>query len=175
MSKPKTDIFYPFYVGDYRKDTARLSCEQHGAYRQLIDEYWVAGPLPDNDELLARIVGLDVRVWRKHRAVVMAFFKLKGGLWRHKRIDFELSRANSRKAKAKASAEARWGGVNARSNANASPEHMLEQCSDDALHSHSHHNNPPIQGITGEVGSSSEVQQEGSGARIVPLAGRAGR
>lgn len=58
---PKTDLWYPFYVGDYRKDTARLSTEQHGAYRLLLDEYWVAGPLPDDDQVLARIAGLDGR------------------------------------------------------------------------------------------------------------------
>lgn len=164
MSKSKADIFYPFYVGDYRKDTARLSCEQHGAYRLLIDEYWVAGPLPDDDEVLARIVGLEVRRWRSHRSVVLAFFKLKGGLWRHKRIDAELSKARTRSAKAKAGAEARWGSPDAPGNP---PSNARSNARGDANHSHSHIHSPsqPSQ----EVGRDS---QEGSGGEVIPLAGR---
>lgn len=113
MSKPsKTDLWYPFFIGDYRRDTARLSCEQHGAYRLLIDEYWITGPLPDDDVILARLVGLELRTWRKHRPVIARFFEVASDEWRHGRIDRELIAAGERKAKAegraKAAAEARW-------------------------------------------------------------------
>lgn len=94
MSKPaKMDVWYPFYVGDYRKKTARLSCEQHGAYRQLIDEYWISGALPDDDAVLARIVGLELRHWRKHRPHIASFFIIADGRWVHNRVEEELERA----------------------------------------------------------------------------------
>lgn len=138
MSKgQKTDTWYPFFVGDYRKDTGKLSCEQHGAYRQLIDEYWVTGPLEDDDTILARVVGLELRVWRKHRPVIARFFSIADGVWRHGRIDRELISASERKgkaeAKARVAAEARWGKPRASSEhapgmLQALPEHMHEEC-----------------------------------------------
>jgi uncharacterized protein YdaU (DUF1376 family) len=159
MSKPKTDLWYPFFVGDYRKDTARLSCEQHGAYRQLIDEYWITGPLPDDDAILARIVGLDLKAWKKHRPTIEAFFRIKGGVWRHKRVDSERSKASTRKTKAveraKAAAGARWGSGDAQSNAYSMQQASSEQCLSNALHnSPSPSQAPPIQ-------ASEEVTEDG--------------
>jgi len=142
MSKPsKTDVWYPFFVGDYRKDTARLSCEQHGAYRQLLDEYWVTGPLPDDDVILAQIVGLELRAWRRQRPYLERFFIIADGVWRQGRVDRELAAAAERKAKAgtkaRIAAGVRWGKPdgsvedatrNAPSMLQAMPEDMHEEC-----------------------------------------------
>ena len=39
--------FFKFYIGDYQRDTNRLSWEQDLAYRRLLDEYYATGqPLP---------------------------------------------------------------------------------------------------------------------------------
>lgn len=44
--------FYKHYIGDYQRDTMRLSMTEDGAYRRLLDEYYATEePLPlDRDE-----------------------------------------------------------------------------------------------------------------------------
>ena len=81
----------PLYVADYRIDTAHLSTIEHGAYLLLIMHYWAAGSLPSDDHSLARIAGLTVKEWNRHRTVIAKFFDAQ---WRHKRIDLELSRSS---------------------------------------------------------------------------------
>jgi len=104
----------PFYIGDYLADTMHLTRDQHGAYVLLIFAYWRrGGPLPDDDNQLAAIVRATANEWRKLlRPVIIAFFQVAGGLWRHKRIDAEIAKAVSnneerRKAGAKGAAK-RW-------------------------------------------------------------------
>lgn len=89
----KADTWMPLYVADYRKDTARLTCEQHGAYLLLIMDYWVGGPLPDDDVSLAQIAHLEVRQWRKHRPMLERFFQIRRGQWFHKRVEEEREKA----------------------------------------------------------------------------------
>lgn len=86
----------PFYVGDYLRDTGRLTTENHGAYLLLIFDYWTSrAPLPDDDDQLAAIVRLPVARWQKARKVIVNYFTVADGVWRHKRIDAEIERANS--------------------------------------------------------------------------------
>lgn len=110
MSKP--DTWMPLYIGDYRKDTSRLTTEQHGAYLLLIMDYWTNGPAPDDDAVLARICLFELRAWRKMRPIIQRFFQVQGGEWRHKRIDEEIGGAKERADKAadraRKAAEARW-------------------------------------------------------------------
>jgi uncharacterized protein YdaU (DUF1376 family) len=48
--------WYPFYPGDYARDTAHLSLIEHGAYRLLLDHYYsTGGPLPANADRLHKI------------------------------------------------------------------------------------------------------------------------
>jgi len=109
----RADTWMPLYVGDYLRDTGRLTTEGHGAYLLLIFDYWTSGkPLPDNDQQLAAIARLPLPRWKALRSVLAAFFQVGDGIWRHKRIDDEL--ANSRnltdersKAGAKGAAK-RW-------------------------------------------------------------------
>lgn len=120
MSAPP---YYAWYPGDYARDTRGLTCEQHGAYRTLLDECWVReGLLPDDDATLARIVGLTSARWSKHKPVVIGFFTWTPEGWRHKRISRSLgeaAEAYERRAQA-----GRKGGLVKPSNAKA----MLEQC-----------------------------------------------
>lgn len=39
----KTKSWYPFYPGDYARDTKHLSLVEHGAYRVLLDHYYATG------------------------------------------------------------------------------------------------------------------------------------
>jgi uncharacterized protein YdaU (DUF1376 family) len=91
----------PLYVADYRIDTAHLSTIEHGAYLLLIMHYWASGKLPTDDPSLARVAGLTIKEWNKHRTVVSKFFDAQ---WRHKRIDFELSRSQDISEKRRAAA-----------------------------------------------------------------------
>lgn len=143
----KPDAWMPLFIGDYKKDTGRLTRDQHGGYLLLIMEYWNTGPLQDDDEELAAIALADVREWRKLRPKLERFFVVTEGLWRHSRIDRELDRWGERKAqaieRARAAAAARWGNEppkprpkrpkndaprNAPGNAPSNDQAFLEEC-----------------------------------------------
>lgn len=130
--KPST--YMPIVIGDYLKDTSRLTCEEHGAFLLMLMDYWVNGPLPDDDKALAAICRLPAARWRIVREAVKPFFRVDAGRWHNKRADLELERAAKKSRKAKASAETRWrqSETDANGHANASPEHMPSQCSSSA-------------------------------------------
>lgn len=113
MSKPKRNAWMPLYVGDYLRDTSRLSTEQHGAYFLLIMDYWVNGPLPDDDAALATIARLAPGPWRRMRAALEGFFQVKDGRWNHKRIDHERAKTFAitelRRMAGSSGAGKRWG------------------------------------------------------------------
>lgn len=108
MNRP----WFPFYVGDYTRDTARLTTEAHGAYLLLMLDYWVNGAPPDDDETLATITKLPIAIWKKRRPALIKFFKIKDGVWTHTRIEKEKAKAEevgaSNSDKAREAAERRW-------------------------------------------------------------------
>lgn len=128
----KPDAWMPLYIGDWDGDTGHLDCEQDGAYGRLIRRYWRTGPLPDDDTVLARIIRMDVRKWRKIRSVLAQFFVVSNGLWKHKRADAELEKWAAKKVKAveraKLAAGARWNNCDATSNATSIQQALLEEC-----------------------------------------------
>jgi uncharacterized protein YdaU (DUF1376 family) len=93
LSKGAFNTWMPLYVADYLRKTTRLTTEQHGAYCLLIMDYWVNGAPPDDDVALAQIVRLPLNAWRKHRAVILAYFSVKDGKWNHDRIESERMKA----------------------------------------------------------------------------------
>lgn len=50
-----TDSYYPFYPGDYLRDTQDLSLTEHGAYLILLSHYYCHEGLPSNKPRLYRI------------------------------------------------------------------------------------------------------------------------
>ncbi|HMW73034.1 MAG TPA: DUF1376 domain-containing protein, partial [Cellvibrionaceae bacterium] len=128
--RDKPDVFMPLFVGDYMAGTSRLTTEQHGAYLLLMMDYWVNGPLPNDDAILANITRLSADAWSIAKASIKHLFHEENGCLRHKRIDAELARATENMAKAsgkaKKAAEARW--KNAPSNAPSIPQALPEQC-----------------------------------------------
>jgi uncharacterized protein YdaU (DUF1376 family) len=69
-----SDQWLPWYIGDHKRDTAHLSPLQDGAYRRLIDHYYVNGPLADDDQQLATITGLSAWQWHSNKLTIMKFF-----------------------------------------------------------------------------------------------------
>jgi uncharacterized protein YdaU (DUF1376 family) len=114
MTETRPNAWMPLYVGDYLRDTSRLTTEQHGAYLLLIFDYWSSGqPLPDDDAQLALITRLSPEKWHQLRPSLARFFQVVDGVWRHKRVDQELAKAqaitDARRDGGRKGAEKRWG------------------------------------------------------------------
>jgi len=103
--------YYQHHIGDFVRDTARLTDSQAMAYLRLIWMYYdTEKPLPNDPEGLAFQVGAsdqDVRLILRH------YFEIDGDLCRHKRCDKELSVFKEKSEKASKSANARWNNANA--------------------------------------------------------------
>lgn len=101
--------FMPMYWEDYALDTDHLKLEEHGAYLLLISYYWrTARPLPDDDEMLSRLVRADIDTWKRIKASICRFFVYEDGFWFHKRIERELDAAKALSAKKRAAVNKRW-------------------------------------------------------------------
>ena len=110
--KNSASVWMPLYIGDYLADTARLTTAQHGAYLLLIMDYWMNGPLPNDDETLAQISRMSPDAWSNASSTIRAYFEQHRGRLHHKRIDAEkeqaIVKASKRTEKAHAAALARW-------------------------------------------------------------------
>jgi uncharacterized protein YdaU (DUF1376 family) len=91
MNKP----WMPFYIGDYLRETRRLTMAEHGAYLLLRMEYWDHGPLPNDDVQLARILGITLREFKPLSKAIRGFFSEANAkqLLRHEHIDKEIIKA----------------------------------------------------------------------------------
>jgi uncharacterized protein YdaU (DUF1376 family) len=103
----------PLYVGDYLRDTQRLTTLQHGAYLLLLMDYWATqNPIPDDDAQLAAIVRQPLRSWRKIRPAIERFFTIADGRWTHKRVEMEIQKVIASRAmrvtSGRLGAESRW-------------------------------------------------------------------
>lgn len=86
-----TPPYMKWFWGDYHQDTRHLSRSEHGAYFLLIGEAWNRGGyLPDDDAMLARWAIATPSEWAELKPIVMAFFRLVGGRWKHKRVCEEI-------------------------------------------------------------------------------------
>lgn len=83
---------------------------EHGAYRLMIDLYYVKeAPLPLDEAVLFRLVCARTEEERQAVLVVLAeFFVRTDEGWRHTRCDEEIARGQEKQSKARASASARW-------------------------------------------------------------------
>ena len=128
--------YYEHHLGDYVRDTAHLSMTEDGAYRRLLDAYYIRElPLPASIREIYRLVRASSKPDREAVEIVLReFFVEAQDGWRHSRCDREIGRFQDKKRKARASADARWAGAragNAR-NANASADDMRTHDDEDA-------------------------------------------
>lgn len=118
--------YYERHIGDYLKDTAHLTLLEHGVYTRLLDVYYTREDgIPEADA--GRLVGARLPAEKQAlRSVLSEFFALRDGLWRQRRADAEIERLQCKRAKASASARARWaqGERNAKAHADDMRTHM---------------------------------------------------
>jgi uncharacterized protein YdaU (DUF1376 family) len=98
--------YYQHHIGDFIRDTARLTDQQSMAYLRLIWLYYeTEEPLEIDEDALAFKTGanaLDVHQILKH------FFFQHEERWHHSRCDKEILAFREKSKKAKDSANARW-------------------------------------------------------------------
>jgi len=110
-----SSVWYPFYPGDYGRDTAHLSLVEQGAYRTLLDHYYsTRGPLPRDNAALFRICRASDDVERAAVvSVVRQFFLLHDDGHHNVRADRELIKQAELRDRLSGSgrrgAQKRWG------------------------------------------------------------------
>ena len=126
----------PLHIAAYLADTRRLTTLEHGAYLLLLMEYWLRGPLPDDDRELATIAGVDRKLWTKEVGPsIRRYFRIGDDARLHqKRSDAELAKAHDISSKRRAAAQQRGGrpassGEQNGSKRGAIAEQMQEQTS----------------------------------------------
>lgn len=81
--------YYQHHIGDFIRDTSRLSDDQCMAYLRMIWLYYESEqPLPNNPRSLAFRVGSSEEVVH---LILESFFNLEDGAWRHTRCDSEIA------------------------------------------------------------------------------------
>jgi len=98
--------YYQHHIGDFIRDTSRLTDGQTMAYLRLMWIYYESGkPLPDDAEALAFKIGSDLSTVAM---LLKCYFYADALQWHHKRIDSEIESYKKKSKKASDSAKARW-------------------------------------------------------------------
>ena len=88
-----SDSYYPFYPGDYQRDTKDLSLMEHGAYRTLLDHYYIHEVLPSDFVRLCRICGaITADEQTAVKVVSEKFFQQKNETLINKRVEREIEK-----------------------------------------------------------------------------------
>lgn len=101
----------PLHIGDLITDTMHLSAAELGAYIRLITVHYRMGAdgLPDDDNQLRRITGLDNRTWKNSRVTILSYFALgENRRWVHGKVQKVLSGIQSVQVQNRAKALKRW-------------------------------------------------------------------
>lgn len=86
-----------WYVTDYRasRRVQRLTWQERGIYRELLDECWVEGSIPDDPKRLAEIAGVPQGVmaeaWQNLRPMFIEVDGLDGMYLTSRRLEIERS------------------------------------------------------------------------------------
>jgi len=117
--------YYSHNIGDYRRDTNHLTILEHGAYRQLLDTYYLTEkPLPLNHAGLMRThCARSADEVRAIENVLRDFFVETKEGYIHKRCDVEIEAFHAKSTSCRESAKARWARVKAEKEAEAMRTH----------------------------------------------------
>jgi len=104
--------YYPFDVGDYRKDTAHLTNEEHYAYRAMLDEcYLTEKPLPSDKRVIMRKLKLTPgQEWIVDNVLLDFFISTDDG-YIHPRVEAEIAEYQERSRQATDAINTRWARV----------------------------------------------------------------
>lgn len=106
--------YYPWYAVDYRASfkVQRLSWQARGLYREILDECWIRGHVPDDFNELALICRCDIKDvaehWRYIKPLLREVPQSDGHLWESPRMEIERAEVGRRSEHAKKAAAARW-------------------------------------------------------------------
>ncbi|WP_081613233.1 YdaU family protein [Xanthomonas sp. SHU 199] len=102
--------YYEHHIGDYAAATGHLSLVEDAIYSRLLRRYYLQEQaLPVDVAQVARLCGARApEEVAAVEVVLQEFFALGSDGWHNKRADEEIERYQSKQAKARASAEARW-------------------------------------------------------------------
>jgi uncharacterized protein YdaU (DUF1376 family) len=93
--------YMKLFPADYLADTQHLTTEEHGAYLLLLMNYWQTGkPLDNRKGQLAKITKLSDERWAIVEQTLRPFFKIKRGIWKHERVDFDIQFVLAKSTKA---------------------------------------------------------------------------
>lgn len=152
--------YYEHHIGDYDEATAHLTACEDGIYSRLIRKYMASEkPLPADVKTLQRLVRARARDEKEAvQTILDEFFELHEDGWHQKRCDETIARYQDKQAKARRSAEARWGAQRSQSdgNANASADVMRTHSEGNANQAPVTNNqtpNPEPMGETASVGA----------------------
>lgn len=132
-----SDQYYQFYVGDYQRDTCDLTLIEHGAYRVLLDYYYIHESLPIDRDRCLRIARAFTQAEQEAvDNVIFRFFKKVGDKLQNKRADIEIEKRKAfifaQSERGHKGAEARWGKENkSQAMPQAMPQAMHKQWPDD--------------------------------------------
>jgi len=79
----------PLHIGDLITDTVHLSPAEFGAYMRLLLRHYSIGyaGLPNDENQLRRITGLDNKTWNASKETILSYFELNGDRrWVHARV-----------------------------------------------------------------------------------------
>ncbi|VCU70845.1 hypothetical protein PIGHUM_02924 [Pigmentiphaga humi] len=137
-------ISYNHHLGDYAKNTAHLSMLEDGAYRRLLDLYYLHEQrLPAEKRALYRLVRAAAPSERKAVDIILEeLFQRTDEGWLHSRCEEEIAKYREKSDKARTSAARRWQGNSqsqrkANAHANASEDGMR-------MHSEGNANHKPV-------------------------------
>jgi uncharacterized protein YdaU (DUF1376 family) len=95
---PKTDIWMPWYVTDYMRDTGEMTVEEDCFYRRALDQCWIRrGGIPTEAARLCALLRFTPGQFKRCKWILERFFyKCEDG-YRNSRLDLELVKASVRK------------------------------------------------------------------------------
>lgn len=103
--------YISLHIGDWLGGTVGMTPEQEGAYFRFLAHLYQRGkPLPDDDRLMARVMSLSLRVWKRLKSDLVALGKIiiRAGSLTNNRFEKERQKRAEEMRKRSEAAQARW-------------------------------------------------------------------
>lgn len=107
----KLFIYAQWHIGDYIIGTQGMTLEHEGAYQRFLMRLYARGkPLPDDDGIMASIMSLSTRVWRRIKLTLIDLGKIivRAGCLTNARFEKERQRRAEQLRKRSQAAHQRW-------------------------------------------------------------------